>query len=119
MLPDRLPHRCTIRLSLPLQDDILGDVDETQLVDSDVACWVQPASDREITLYQRRDQVVTHKVYFKGNPGLRPGYIIIPADGPEIACPFAGANLEVRSANEATAGLGVLWRIMAEELQPR
>lgn len=118
-LPDRLPHLCDIYESIPIQDELIGDRDEPSKVSSNVACWVQPASDNQQVIHQRRDQYVTHKVYFRGNPNLRPGYIIVPKDGADVSCPFAGANLKVLSGNEATAGLSILWRIMAEEIQPR
>lgn len=119
ILPDQLPHRCTIRKSRPDQDELLGEVDDPQTVDTDVHVWIQPASNSEITQFQRRDQEVTHKAYFKGNPGVRPGYFLVPADGPTIACPVAGATLEVKSGAEATAGLGLLWKVMCREIQPR
>lgn len=118
-LPENLPHLADIYVLKPVQDEIGGDHEEAQLSESDVACWVQPASDREITQFQRRDQNVTHSVYFQGNPGLRPGYVIVPKDGAQASCPFAGATLEVKSANETTAGLGVLWKVMCEEVQQR
>jgi hypothetical protein len=118
-LPDQLPHLCAIYKSAPLQDEILGDLDDSLLVTASLACWFQPASDREITRFQRRDQEVTHKAFFKGNPGVRPGYVLIPTDGPTIDCPFAGATMEVMSANETTAGLGLLWAVMCREVQPR
>lgn len=117
-LPENLPHSCDVKKSVPVQDDLGGDLEELQAFLTNQECWVQPASDREITQFQRRDQNVTHSVYFHGNPGIRPGYVVEPKDG-AIACPFAGASLEVRSVNEATAGLGVLWKAMCEEVQPR
>lgn len=113
-LPDSLPHLCDITRSVAAQDEYGGDYDVPETVESDRACWVQPASDREVTIYQRRSQNVTHKVYFRGNPGVGPGYIITPSNGE-----FSGKTLEVRSAAEATAGTGLLYRVMVEEIQPR
>jgi hypothetical protein len=118
-LPDNLPHLCDITKSIPVRDEYNADIDEPEDFLLNEPCWVQPASDREINIFQRRDQVVTHTVYFRGNPGIRPGYIITPKDGAYLACPFAGATLEVKSANETTAGLGLLWKAMCEEIQPR
>src|SRR5688572_13494428 len=118
MLPDHLPHLCDIKTSYTLPDELSGDVDDPTVADEDVACWIQPASDNEINRFKRRDQNVTHRVYFKGNPGVKPGYILRPKDG-RITCPFAGAWLEVKSSAETTAGLGLLWSVMCEELQPR
>lgn len=117
-LPDQLPHRCDISRSVTVEDGEGGDYDAPETVESGRACWVQPASDSEINVFQRREQRVSHKVYFRGNPGIAPGYILTPADG-IAACPFAGATLEVKSVNEATVGTGILWRAMCEELQPR
>ena len=117
-LPDNLPHKCTISRSVTVEDGLGGDYDDLQTVESDRACWVQPASDSEINRFQRREQNVTHKVYFRGNPSVGPGFVITPANG-IATCPFAGATLEVRSAAEATAGTGLLYRVMAEEIQPR
>lgn len=114
MLPDNLPHRCAVYESYHLGDEIGADRDDAEQTTTNLPCWVQPASDREISQFLRRDQVVTHTIYFRGNPGLRPGFTIIPSNGP-----FSGARLEVRSANETTAGLGVLWKATCEEIQPR
>ncbi len=121
MLPDQLPHLANISKSAHIPDDMAADLDQPKDVagQAAVACWVQPAGKSEIARFQRRDQNVTHTVYFKGNPNVRPGYIITPADGPVVACPFAGATLEVKAANETTAGLGLLWAVMVEEIQPR
>lgn len=113
-LPDNLPHLCDIYKSAWQPDEYAADVDYPKAVSSGVACWVQPASDREVKLFQRGDQIVTHSVYFRGNPGVRPGYQLVPTNGT-----FSGALLEVKSANECTAGTGLLWRVMCEETQPR
>lgn len=114
-LYDNLPHTCDIYESAWVPDEFAGaSYDDPGAVESDRACWVQPASDRDIKLFQRRDQIITHSVYFKGNPNLRPGYIVMPTSGP-----FTGATLDVKSCNECTAGTGLLWRAMVEEQQPR
>ena len=120
MLPDNLPHRCSIRQSAHVPDDLNADYDDPVDVDGqdDVACWVQPAGKNEVSRFQRRDQNVTHTVFFRTNPNIRPGYILVPANG-IVDCPFAGATLEVKAVNETTAGLGVLWAAICEEIQPR
>lgn len=114
MLPDELPHLATIKESAWIPDEFAADMDEPESVETDRACWVQPASDREITQFQRRDQSITHTVYFRGNPSLRPGFVIYPTSGP-----FSGATLEVKSCNECTAGTGLLWKATCDEVQPR
>lgn len=117
-LPDNLPHKCDIYKEYNLPDDLGGDYDDPAAVSADVVCWVQPAEASQINQFRRRDQNVTHSVYFRTNPGVRPGYIIEPKNG-RITCPFAGATLEVKASKETTAGLGVLWLVICEEVQPR
>jgi hypothetical protein len=118
MLPQNLPHLCDIHKSYWVRDDLVAQYDDPTTFLTAEPCWVQPASQSEVYQYGRRDQVVTHTVYFNRNVGIRPGYIIYPTDG-SITCPFDGATLEVRAYNETTAGLGVLWKAMVEEMQPR
>ena len=118
-LPDNLIHTCRIKQSAHVVDDIAADYDDPIIVNEDeddevVDCWIQSLGNSEIIQYQRRDQRVTHTVFFRGNPNVRPGYIIIPASGP-----FEGATMEVRSATECTAGTGLLWEVIVEEIQPR
>jgi len=113
-LVDSLPHLCTIKQSAWVQDDNGADYDNPEIVEEGAACWVQPASDRQITEFQKRDQNVTHQVYFNTNKRLKPGHFLLPTTGP-----FAGAYLEVKSYNETTAGLGVLFKAMCEEVQSR
>lgn len=117
-LPDNLPHTCTITRSAAVEDEYGADYDAPLTVETGRECWVQPASDNEINRFQRREQTVTHKVYFRGDPGVLPGYSLIPANG-RATCPFAGATLEVKSKAEATAGTGLLYRVMCEEIQQR
>lgn len=114
-LPETLPHLVTIKESDNVPDEFAGaDWDDPTVLYEDIPAWVQPAGDREIKEFQRRDQNVTHKIYFSRNLDLRPGYIIVPSSGP-----FTGKSLEVKSANECTAGTGLLFRVMVEETQPR
>lgn len=121
MLPDNLPHRCSIRQSAHVPDDIAADYDDPEEVSGqdDVACWIQPAGKNTVLEFQRRSQRVTHTVYFRGNPGVGPGYSIVAADGPQVSCPWAGQTLEVKAADETTAGLGLLWGAACELIQPR
>lgn len=130
MLPDELPHSCTIQRSAWVQDDLAADADMPDTLQDDdtysqeadeqeIPCWVQPASKTEISRFQRREQNVTHTVYFRENLSLKPGHIVLPNNNGRLACPFNGATLEVKAASETTAGLGVLYAAVCEEVQDR
>jgi hypothetical protein len=66
--------------------------------------WVQSASHREVTEFQKRDQKITHKV------------LLAPADADLLTVDdvltvtagdtFVGKKYQVRSVGEASAGLG-------------
>lgn len=114
-LPESLPHLVTIKESAAVKDEFAGaDWDDPETLYENEPAWVQPAGDREIKEFQRRDQSVTHKVYLSRDLSLRPGNIILPTSGP-----FANRPLDVVSCNECTAGTGLLWRCMVKEVQPR
>lgn len=110
-----LPHLATIKQSVWVPDEFAGaDYDDPDPIAIDEPCWVQPASDMQKTEFQRRSQSVSHKIYFSRNLGIKPGYYVLPTTGP-----FAGTILSVKSVNEATAGTGMLWRVMVDETQAR
>ncbi len=118
-LPDNLPHLCDIQQVKPVKDGMLGSKMQPETFASDIECWVQPATNNQQIVFARKSQVVTHTVYFRGDPGFRgPGFTLLPKNG-RATCPFAGATLEVRSKAETTAGTGLLWAVVCEEIQPR
>ena len=126
MLYDELPHRCSISRSAYVMDEMAAEYDDPEQAEdadgneqTDVPVWIQPASKNTIIEFQRRSQRVTHTAYFRGDPGIGPGYTLTPADGPQAACPWAGQTLEVRASDETTAGLGLLWGVVCELIQPR
>lgn len=66
--------------------------------------WVQSASHREVTEFQKRDQKVTHKVLLAPADAdlLSVDDVLTVTDGPT----FVGKKFQVRSVGEASAGLG-------------
>lgn len=113
MLPDNLPHLADLKRSAVVADEIGGDYDDPETLEENRACWVQPAGKNEIIRFQRKDEVVTHTVYFLGNPGVKPGDLVFPKDG-RMACPWNGQLLRVKASDETTAGTGLLWGVICE-----
>ncbi len=106
-LLDNLPHTCTAYPLVNAQGTLGGSKSSrgTALF-TDRACWRQAASDAERMRFQKREIVVTDKVYFASDPGLDETHELVIGDD----------TLSVRSSAkpDASAGLGVLWRIMVE-----
>lgn len=103
---DALPHTVTIKIRTRTADSLGGSKDTFTVVSEDVACWRQLASDREIHEFDKRGISVTDKVYFTSDPGVGETHILM----------FGSDILEVRSysAPDASAGMGVVWRVMCE-----
>lgn len=103
---DSLPHTTTIKTRTRTADSLGGSKDTFTTVSSDVACWRQLASDREISEFDKRGISITDKVYFTSDPGVDETYVLV----------FGNDVLEVRSysAPDASAGMGVVWRVICE-----
>ena len=111
-LLDQMPHRVTHTRPGYQRDELIGDTDENPTtVATLVKCWVQNASMREINEYQRRNENVTHKVYFPTDPGLLVGDYLTVTSGPS----FVGTVLKFQADSDRSAGLGVLYGAMCEE----
>jgi len=106
-LLDNFPHTCTAKRRTRTKGTLAGSKDSfVTTVFSARACWRQLANDAEIREFEKRGISVTDKIYFTTDPGLDERHII------EID----GEILEVRSeaGPDASAGLGVVYRVMAE-----
>lgn len=111
-LLDTMPHTATANLRTRTKDDLGGNLDTFTAVFTDKACWSQNANDSEIKEFDKRGISVTNKVYFNEDPSLTEKHelvVIYPTQG-------VSETLVVRSRArpDASAGLGVVWRIMAE-----
>ena len=103
---DALPHTCEAKRRIRTKDTFAGSKDSFTTLFSGRACWRQPASDSEITEYQKRSINVTHAVYFTADPGLDNSCILV----------IDGDTMEVHSAShpDSSVGLGILYRLMVE-----
>jgi len=105
-LLDNLPHTCTAKRRTRSVDELGGSKDTYTTTFSDRKCWIQSASHTDIEEFQKRDIVITDKVYFITDPEVDERDILV----------IEGNTYEVRSfANpDATVGMGLFFKIMVE-----
>ena len=107
---DNLPHRCTARRRKRVGDGMGGFVDTfDDVVFTDRSCWRQAASDREVSWWQQRGTELTDKFFFNADPIIDENCIL------EIG----GWRYDVISQADPddSAGLGLLWRVMARRFE--
>lgn len=106
-LLSRLPHSGQCQRQRRTADGVGGDRLAFEAFGSAVSCWVQPASQREIVEFQKRDMAVSHKVYFTADPQLQPGDQLVMADVTANQF-YRGKTFDFMSIDEASAGTGIL-----------
>lgn len=110
-LLENLPHTVSHSRKKYSRDEYLGNITETESLATGVSAWVQNASYRDIQEFAKMDQVVTHRVMYASDPDIRPGDVITVTAGPS----FVDKELNFRSMTDRSAGLGVMFTVMAEE----
>ncbi len=100
-----MPHRVDSQIRSVTRDAVLGSVETWADELTNLPAWVQTASQNEITEFQKRGIVVDTKVYVVSDHGLTAAHRLV----------FSTRNLEVRSVADASAGLGIIWKVMCEE----
>lgn len=110
-LLDRLPHTVTHYRQKYSRDEYMGSIAEQVVLESGVRGWVQNATQTEVNEFQKRDQSITHKIFYTADPGIRPGDQIVVTAGPS----FVGKTFDFQCAVDRSAGLGVLWGCMVAE----
>lgn len=111
---DRLPHLAQRSRQTRSQDTLGGDVKTYENFGEPVECWIQNVNSREVLEFAKRDQAITHKVYFADDPGLGPGdritVLAIAQNGF-----YQGRALNYMAGDDATAGMGVGIKIFFDE----
>jgi len=105
-LLDNLPHTCIAKRRTRSVDAIGGSKDTYTTTFTGRSCWIQAASNNDIVEFQKRDMVITNKVYFITDPEVDERDILI----------IGGDTYEVRcfSNPDATVGMGLFFKIMVE-----
>ena len=87
--------------------------DSFTAVSTDLECWQQPAGDVLTQEFEKKGITVTNKVYFKADPGVDTSFQLV------VTNPQTGTthtlDVQSRAKPDASAGLGILFRVMAEE----
>ena len=100
------PHEVSIYRVVLSQGAMGGDSEALAAspYSADTPAWIQPSNANTIKEYAKRDQRVTHDVYFLSDPGLKLTDVIRVVTGPAA---MIGEDLTVRGFREATAGMDV------------
>lgn len=110
---DNLPHVATAKLRTVTQTAGLGNKPTYETVFTDRSCWRQTASDDEVREFEKRGIRATDKVYFTSDPSIDEKHILTDVRNAG-ATAGTGSTWEVvsRAEPDASAGLGVVWRVM-------
>ena len=113
MLLDSLPHKCSIRRKQRQKVALGGSKDVSIEELSDVSCWEQQASASEIRDYEKRGVSISRKVYFTEDLQLTERHVIVMTErnGKAVA-PQELMDVMSEPRPDASAGLGVLYRVM-------
>lgn len=113
MLLDNLPHAVTVYRPTHSQGGLGGTVPTLVERETGLACWIQPAKGGVITEYRRRDQIVSHSIYFLSDPGLEIGDWLLPETGS-----FRAGKL-LKFVDNGGAGAGLLELYRADVFEDR
>ncbi len=117
---DSFPHKCIIQRRTRTKGTLGGSKDAATVEQTNVSCWEQNASHKEILDYEKRGMSITTKIYFLSDPNVtvRNQILITERNGVTIDNP---TELEVRTKSDpdASAGLGVVFKVMAERVTSR
>jgi len=113
-LLDNFPHTCSAYPVVRTNDDLGGAKDSYgTAVFTGRACWLQQAGDNEVTRFQKKGIDVTGKIYFTVDPGLTTKHDVVVLDKAGNA--LGTWTVKSRPRPDASAGLGVLFRVMVDQ----
>ena len=109
-LLDNMPHTVRHERNTYTRDEQGAETEAPEIITAAVEAWVQNATRSEITEFEKRDERVTHKVFFNADQDLRPGDYLVVTAGPS----HVGERLKFQAYSDRSAGLGVLFGAMCE-----
>lgn len=117
-LLSNFPHKCKIERITWTSGTLAGKKPTPVSEQTDVACWEQQASSKEIKEFQKRGISIARKIYFLVDPAVTEKHTITITERQGTAIASASQiSLKVRSESlpDASAGLGVVYKVMVEE----
>jgi hypothetical protein len=94
------PHVVDVHVQVNSRDKYGGTTRYPVAVYTSEPAWVQPASAKDATEYERRGMDVSHVIYFRRDLGLTTEHTI----------DHGGKIYEVQGFQDASAGLSVIWK---------
>ena len=113
-LLDNMPHTARherLRFIRPTGE--MGMRSTPVVVETGINVWVQNASHSEVVEFQKKDQVVTHRISRAAKWSARSKDEIVITAGP-AGDPFVGERFIFKAVAERTAGFGLAYTIYAE-----
>jgi len=116
-LLDNFPHECTIRLRTRSAGTLGGSKDSRTVVQTEVECWEQPASAKEVQDFEKRGYAVNTKIYFTTDPNVteRNEILVTKRNGVAVSSPDL-IDVVTVAEPDCTAGLGVAFKVMCNKL---
>ncbi len=113
-LLENFPHLCRIEVEIRASDGLSGTFTTPTVEQTNVKCWEQNASTREIQEYEKRGIQVTSKIYFLVDPQVTSQHsiFITERNGVTVTSPRP-FEIVSETLPDATAGLGVVFKVMA------
>lgn len=110
-LLDTMPHVVTHKRRRYVNDAVGASVEIDQTLTTGNPVWIQNAGQKETVDYGKKDQTITHRVYFEDNLTLQVGDSLVVTSGPS----FVGVILRIGTFTDRSAGLGELLTAMCFE----
>lgn len=110
------PHRCTIQRRIRVGGALGGSQDKVAIDQTNVVCWEQQASAREIKDFEKKGMSINRKIFFLTDPSVTSRHRILITErlGVTQTDPVA-LDVTAEALPDASAGLGVVFRVMANE----
>src|SRR5690349_20601381 len=115
-LLENFPHRCTIRRKTRVSDGYIGSKDHpAEVLHTNVVCWEQQASASEKKEYDKRGILISRKFYFLQDYGIteQDEILITERIGTAVVNPVP-LDVKSRTDPDASAGLGLVFKVMAD-----
>lgn len=110
------PHRARLQVRQRTTDSLGGSSDALVTVDTEVPCWQQQATAREIAEYKQMGHDITSKVYFLEDPQLTPRHEVVitsrRVDGTWVTVndPLETLTIVAKTGPDAFAGFQGLFK---------